>query len=139
MRLVRNHPSNRGVLEYFDRAVRDGAVRSGAHPDIVQHLEELAAALPVDSRDEVHGRPVLVAPDTGVIFAVPLGTEYGLRLPPAEFALARKAGAEVVHEYHTVGVTLDLTEQFGPHWMFGMFDQREPAWCVAALEFAERD
>jgi hypothetical protein len=34
-------------------------------------------------------------------------------------------------------VTLNLAEQFGPHWLFGTFDAREPEWCVAAYEFAE--
>jgi hypothetical protein len=78
-----------------------------------------------------------VGPKQGVIFAVPLGTEYGVRLAPAEFDLARSAGAEVVHYYRTAGVTLDLAERFGPYWVFGAFDRREPEWCVAALEFAE--
>jgi hypothetical protein len=79
-----------------------------------------------------------VSPETGTIFGLTLGTEYGLRLPPAEFALARAAGAELVHEYQTVGVTLDLPTCFGAHWIFGNFDRREPEWCVAALQFAEQ-
>jgi hypothetical protein len=61
MRLDREHASNRGVLDYFARSVRGGAV------------------------------------------------------------------------------TLDLAEQFGPYWVFGMFDRREPAWCVAALDFADSE
>ncbi|HYF40760.1 MAG TPA: hypothetical protein VD930_13780, partial [Gemmatimonadales bacterium] len=111
----------------------------GSHPDIVDYLwDTLARALPVECRALVCGRAVLLAPVRGIVFAVPLGTEYGLRLPPAEFELARSAGAEVVHHYSTVGVTLDLAEQFGPDWLFGRFDAREPEWCRAALEFAER-
>lgn len=112
--------------------------QSGSHPEIVDYLwDSLAAHLLVDCRAVVCGRPSLVAPTRKVIFAVPLGTEYGLRLPPAEFALARAAGAEIVHHYRTVDVTLNLAERFGPHWLFGVFDRREPHWCVAALEFAE--
>lgn len=112
--------------------------QSGSHPEIVDYLwDSLAARLPVDCRALVCGRPSLVAPTRKVIFAVPLGTEYGLRLPPEEFALARAAGAEIVHHYRTVDVTLNLAERFGPHWVFGLFDRREPQWCVAALEFAE--
>jgi hypothetical protein len=60
-----------------------------------------------------------------------------MRLAPPEFALARAAGAEVVHYYQTAGVTLDLGARFGPHWVFGAFDPREPEWCAAALKFAE--
>ena len=151
MRLDPDHPANHGVLEYFSRnageraplfeQVTDPAAsrpRSGSHPEIVDHLwDTLASALPVECRALVCGRAVLVAPVRGIMFAVPLGTEYALRLPPAEFHQARSAGAKVVHHYSTVGVSLDLAERFGPHWLFGSFDRREPEWCRAALEFAE--
>lgn len=152
MHLDDQHPSNRKVLEYLCRnadgwtgpllepaaAPGGSKPRPGSHPDIVEHLwESLAPRLPAECRSLVCGTPALVAPTRGVIFAVPLGTEYGLRLPPAEFGLARAAGAEVVHHYRTAGVTLDLTTRFGPHWLFGAFDRREAEWCVAALEFAE--
>jgi hypothetical protein len=152
MHLDRDHPANRGILEYFCRntgeqfpwlePISDPSAfrpQSGSHPDIVDYLwDTLGSALPVECRALVCGRAVLLAPGRGIIFAVPLGTEYGLRLPPAEFALARSAGAEVVHHYSTVEITLDLAEQFGPHWLFGTFDRREPEWCRAALAFAER-
>src|SRR5688572_12858685 len=122
MHLDQEHPSNRGVLDYFSRnsgsrtasfePFADPAVgrprSTGAHPDIVDYLwDTLRAALPVECRALVSGRAVLVAPTKGVIFAAALGTEYGLRLPPGEFALARAAGAELVHHYRTVDVTLD--------------------------------
>ena len=112
----------------------------GSHPDIVEHLwGTLAVRLPAECRALVHGTPALVSPESGTIFAVALGTEYSLRLPPAEFALARAEGAELVHEYHTVGVTLDLPARFGAGWIFGNFDSREPEWCVSALRYAEQD
>lgn len=146
-----DHPSNRGVLEYFGCNHRDQhpsfkpmvdaeaseQQSTGSHPDIVEHLWDLAAALPVDCRALLYGRAVLIAPARGLIFAAALGTEYGLRLRPAHYALARSAGAEVIHNYRTAHVTLDLAQQFGPHWLFGNFDRREPEWCRAALEFAE--
>jgi hypothetical protein len=146
------HPSNRKVLEYLCRdpdgwtgpllepAASNSALkpRPGSHPEIVEHLwETLAARLPVECRALVCGSPALVAPTRGVIFGVPLGTEYALRLRPAEFAMAKAAGAEVLHRYRTVVVTLDLSETLGPHWIFGRFDPRELEWCVAALEFAD--
>jgi hypothetical protein len=152
MHLDPDHPSNRGVLEYFSRItgeraslfepVTDPAAsrpQSGSHPEIVDYLwDTLAGALPVDCRALVYARPVLVAPVRGIIFAVPLGTEYALRFAPPEFDQARSAGAEVIHNYTTVGITLDLAEQFGPHWLFGTFHRREPEWCRAALDFAEQ-
>jgi len=153
MRLDQEHPSNKKVLDYLCRnatgwrgpflepATAPGGLkpRPGSHPDIVQYLwESLAPHLRAECRALVCGCPALVAPARGVIFAVPLGTEYGLRLPPPEFELARAAGAEVVHFYRTAGIELDLFQRFGPHWVFGAFDSREPEWCAAAMEFAEK-
>jgi hypothetical protein len=145
--------TNRGVLQYLSRhqrqrnlpAIEAWNTRSasswehGSHPEIVEHLwESLTTALTTECRALVYGTPALVSPRKGTIFAIALGTEYGMRLPPADFASARAAGAELVHVYRTVGVTLDLPAQFGPHWIFGNFDSREPEWCVAALQFAEQ-
>jgi hypothetical protein len=145
-------PANRGVLQYLARNERgrnapaiepwtDGARSTwelGSHPDIVEHLWELLASeLPAECRALVYGTPALVSPEKGIVFAVALGTEYALRLPPTEFALARASGAELVHQYGTAGVMLDLPAQFGEHWSFGSFNRREPEWCVAAFRFAE--
>ena len=152
MRLDTDGPVNQGVLEYLcgaggterARSIEPAAVlvgsraQFGSHPDIIEHLWEwVAPRLPVECRALVCGGPVLVAPARGVVFAAALGTEYALRLAPSEFALARAAGAEIVHYYRTAGVTLDLGSRFGPHWVFGTFDGREPEWCAAALKFAE--
>jgi hypothetical protein len=144
-------PENRGVLDYLSdggrwsaplvaepAALAGSRERYGSHPDIVEYLwDRIAPGLRVDCRAVVFGTPAQVAPQRGLVFAVALGTEYGLRLPPASFALARAAGAEVVHHYRTAGVTLDLAGRFGPGWVFGTFDRREPEWCRDALEFAE--
>lgn len=151
MHLDRNSPHNTGVLDYL---CRDHTKRKnpsiepppsgsmwhyGSHPDIIEHLwESLAPHLSDDCRALVCNKPALVSPQRGIIFAVALGTEYALRLPPPEFALAVAAGAEVVHHYRTAEVTLDLSARFGPHWVFGSFDRREPEWCAAALQFAEK-
>jgi hypothetical protein len=111
----------------------------GSHPEITEYLwESLAPGLSAECRALVHGTPALVSPEKGIVFAAALGTEYGLRLPLEEFALARAAGAELVHDYRTAGVTLDLPDRFGAHWIFGNFDPREPEWCSAALRFAEQ-
>ncbi len=128
--MLEENPLNRGVLSYLCREAGVSATprierpasrpvsswQSGSHPEIVDHVwESLASLLPVDCRVVACGKPVLAAPRHSVIFAVPLGTEYGLRLPPREFALAHAAGAQVVHHYRTANVTLNLAEQSGPH------------------------
>ena len=150
MRLAAEHPSNKGVIEYLCResspkkpliqpaTALKSTWHTGSHPDIVEYLwESVAPHLPADSRAAVCGTPALVSPGTGVIFAVALGTAYGLRLPPAEYDLARAAGAETVHHYSTIKVRLDLSQTFGAGWVFGLFDQREREWCLAALKYAE--
>src|SRR5688500_196128 len=101
MRLATEHPSNRGVIEYLCRETKadkppfepatalTSSWHTGSHPDIVEYLwETLAVDLPADCRAIVCGTPALVAPASGVIFAVALGTEYGLRLTPADFDMA---------------------------------------------------
>jgi hypothetical protein len=112
MRLDAEHPSNKGVIQYLCREGKQkkpliepataskSTWHTGSHPDIVEYLwESVAQRLPADCRALVCGTPALVAPLSGVIFALAFGTEYGLRLPPAEFELARTAGAEIVHDY----------------------------------------
>lgn len=150
MHLATEHPSNKGVIEYLCRegkpkkpliepaTASKSTWHTGSHPDIVEYLWNSAAQrLPPACRALVCGTPALVSPVSGVIFAAALGTEYGLRLPPTEFALARAAGAEMVHDYQTVHVRLDLPRAFGVGWVFGLFDRREPEWCLAALRYAE--
>ena len=125
-------PENAGVLRYLARTGAAGEdpspddadrYRLGTHPDIVNHLwDVLAAACEGDARSIVHGTPALVDPRTGVLMALGLGTTYALRL-----AAPDAAGAKTVHEYRTVGRTLDLGVEFGPGWVFGAWDEDEVA------------
>jgi hypothetical protein len=104
----------------------------GTHPDIVARLwDELNANLPSDARRLVFDGPALAHPN-GTILAAALGTQYALRLMPEDLAEAVEAGAELVHHFRTVGTTLDLPATFGPGWVFGRFDDREPEWVSAA-------
>ena len=102
----------------------------GTHPDIVERLwDVLNAALPADSRRLVYDGPALVHP-SGLLLAVGVGTQYALRLLARDKEHAVGAGAEVVHHFRTVGTTLDLGATFGPEWVFGRFDDREPGWLL---------
>jgi hypothetical protein len=106
----------------------------GTHPTIVDRLwDELNDSLPTDARWLVFDGPALVHPG-GVILAAGIGTQYALRLLPADHAAAVDAGAELVHSFRTVGSTLDLPAVFGPDWVFGRFEQREAAWLLASYQ-----
>src|SRR6266545_2354736 len=55
----------------------------GTHPDIIEHMWKLDDSLPQKYRWVFWGGPALVHPETGVVFAVGMGTiGYVMRLPP---------------------------------------------------------
>ena len=90
-------------------------------------------------------RPVLVHPDTGVVFGWAGGSlTYALRLPSTDNDAAMKAGAKTVHEYPAYpelkiqGSKLDLAD-FGPGWVLGAWIKGEEAWCRAAFDYAGKD
>lgn len=137
---------NEGVLRYLGRGSDPEDVvverppddidtwRLGAHPDIVEQLwTRLNAALASDARSLVADTAALVDPDSGLILAVALGTQYAIRLTGAGLAAAEAAGYQSVHEFRTVGRTLDLGQAFGPGWVFGRHDEREPGWLAETV------
>lgn len=107
----------------------------GSNPAVVDRLwDVLNAALPADARWLVFDSAALVHQASGVILATAIGTQYALRLRPEHHALAVAGGAELMHTFRTVGTTLDLPAIFGPNWVFGAWDEREPAWLWASYE-----
>src|SRR5262249_18290587 len=116
-----DHPFNQGILSYLgnpERLQRAVSVASkirvcaasevadpymtlGTHPDLVSRLwDELGKGLPADCRYVVFGAPVLLRPDSGVIFGFAGGTlTYALRLPEPARTTALGMGARTVHTY----------------------------------------
>jgi hypothetical protein len=138
-----DRPENAGILYYLGpgRGLEqlpvgespEGADRLhlGAHPLVVARLwDVLNDALPNDGRCLIYGSPTLVEADSGVVLAAAIGTQYVLRLLPAERELALAAGAAVTHVFQTSGGTLDLVRRLGPDWTFGTDDPREPGWLA---------
>ena len=141
-----DRPENAGALRYLahGRSAAEAGFgppaadvdrhHLGTHPRIVDRLwDELNDALPADARWLVFDGPALVHPG-GIILAAGLGTQYALRLLPADRAAAVEAGAELVHTFRTVGTTLELPAAFGPDWVFGRFEQQEAAWLLASYQ-----
>jgi hypothetical protein len=115
----------------------------GTHPDIAEHVwEKISAKLPEKCAWVIYGRPVLVHPSSGVIFAFGGGTHtYALRLPPDVRDAAIKAGATRVYHYRAYpelkieACTFDLAT-IGDEWVFSHFLKGEEDWCLSAYEFA---
>jgi hypothetical protein len=147
MSLIQERAENAGVLRYLGQGASPWEVpvepmpgevnrwKLGSHPDIVDRLwDGLNSALPADARYLIAGGAALVHPVSGVVLGAALGTQYALRLPLPARDAAILAGAETVHTFRTVDVTLDLPATFGPGWVFGTFDPREPGWLASAYE-----
>jgi hypothetical protein len=106
-------------------------VKPQVHPDIIERIWQLGAAMPQDCRAVVYGAPSLVHPQTGVIFVFGAGTVYFLRLPVALAAEAIKAGAFTNHKW-SFGGGMDIRQELGEEWIGGRWLQDEPAWCSRA-------
>lgn len=64
-------PSEITVDPYFDL---------GVHPEIVERLwDKINSGLPSDCRMVIYGTPALAHPDSAVILALSIGTEYAFR------------------------------------------------------------
>jgi hypothetical protein len=144
---VLEHPENAGVLRYLahGRSPSEAYLgppppdvdrwHLGTHPDVVGRLwDQLNAALPEDGRWLVYDTPALIHGASGLILATAIGTQYATRLLAGDLSLAVDAGGELVHTFATVGTTLDLPATFGPGWVFGSWDEREPGWLQASYK-----
>lgn len=135
---------NLSILEHLSRAGRDAPAyatrdaaadpyyRCGCHPEIVERIwDQIGVVLPADCRCLVHGTPALVHPTSGVILAMGMGTQYGLRLPGGLGAEAIQAGAHIVTRW-SGGTETRIREHYGEDWVFGAWLSGEPGWCQSA-------
>ena len=105
------------------------------HPDIIEELWKLDDGLPRRCRWVLRGRPALVHPETGVIFAVGVGTlGMVMRLPGSVLATADPACASVTAGGNP-GRTFDISDA-GPEWRFVGRNAPKAEWTRAAFEFA---
>jgi hypothetical protein len=145
MDAIVNHPANAKVIRSLcqekcgavsivaqDR-VDDPYYKCGSHPEIVERVwDHLGAGMTPECRYVLCGTPVLVDPNSGVIVAVAYGTAYCLRLPEGVLPAALEAGCEIQHHWTEGYGATDLSDEFGPNWVFGHWGDAEKAWCDAA-------
>jgi hypothetical protein len=138
-----SHPMNRGILDYLNRdprekrtlsaspeSVRDPYYGQGSHPEVVERVwDQLGGPLPRDCRCLAYGTPVLADPKNGVIFAACCGTQYALRLTPADLLLARVRGLRTTTRWSDGG-EMDTRKTVGADWVFGEWQPDEIRWCA---------
>jgi len=138
--------ANDGVLRYLERNSGIGNrpdVRPpreqqrdywdcGSHPDVVERVwDQLGKPLPAERRQVVLGTPALVHPDSGVLLAVAIGTQYCLRLPASSWRDGLPDGVRT-RTVWAGGAELDAQGEFGRDWIFGDWSAREETWCLEA-------
>jgi len=138
-------PANENVIRYLERHgpkqdEREPHIEkrdyweAGSHPDVVERVwDELGKALPSESRRVVCGTPALIHPNSKVLIAIAIGTQYALRLP----SLVVRAGIPANAQTEIVwagGTRLNVQTQFGPDWIFGNYFSEEEMWCRQTFE-----
>jgi hypothetical protein len=107
----------------------------GTHPDIITALWKLDEQLPQKCRWVLWGRPALVHPETGVVFAAAFGTiGIVLRLPPDILRGAEPPAASVTRR-RGAGQNHDIGPA-GPEWRCISPGPSTAEWCRAAYDFA---
>lgn len=142
-----SNPLNAKLLAHYGRGGRsqvpfvwhrfetaEAYYESGCHPDIVERLwRQIGLALPLDCRSLVYGTPALTHPVSGVVLAIGMGTQYGLRLTRTFRTLAIVRGAKLSIAW-TGGGSTDIARELGNDWVFGAWLASEPDWCRQAFE-----
>jgi hypothetical protein len=109
----------------------------GAHPDIVERLwDGLGKTLPVECRQVVLGSPALVHPRSGVVLALAIGTQYGIRIPDRLLQEGLPAGVRTKTSWSTGG-QMDIQDELGADWVFGTWNAAEDAWCREVFQEQE--
>jgi hypothetical protein len=138
-------PLNQKVLAYLSprypdlpltllpqESERDPYMHLGSHPDIVERIwKGIGSKLESDCRLIVCGTPALVQPETGIILAFALGTQYCLHIPNPLMGTALAAGAKTTTKWSN-GLVTDAAKKFGEDWIFGAWLEEEIEWCREA-------
>jgi len=148
-----NLPSNSSVLRFLTRegghmycklpnvpafaewnSVSDAFTSCGCHPEVVSRIwTDIGRKLPRDCRGLIYSNPSLVHAETGIIFALGMGTWYGLRLPRKLISVAIAAGAKTRMEFSTGN--MDIRQSISDEWVFGGFLVQELGLCKSAYDY----
>jgi len=148
--VARGDPRNASVIAFFQPDlmqarepplsqslgdVADPLYGLGTHPDIIEIMWGLDDTLPQPCRWVFWGRPALVHPETGIVFAVGMGTiGFVMRLPPEVLAGVDPSQARVTLTFNP-NRRYDIGPA-GPEWRFAFPPAPRADWCRAAYDFA---
>lgn len=134
---------NRGVLEWLrERGPHERPLmlpeehpdpyhEATCHPVVVESMWERTGARLPDARCVVYGTAALVQPQSGVVLAVGMGTQYCVRLLPDRLAEAAEHNCTPLHRWSGQGPVTDLRKDFGEGWVFSASD-RVAGWLEEA-------
>jgi hypothetical protein len=98
--------------------------------------DQLGKHLPIRSRQVVLGTPALVHPESGVVLAIAIGTQYGLRIPARILDEGLSAAWRTQVPWSTGG-QMNIHEEIGSDWAFGTWASVEETWCLEAFREQE--
>lgn len=145
--MLLRQPLNEGVVRYLDRHACNNPPdfqpppeknqEAGSHPDVVERIwDQLGASLPVECRQVVLGSPALIHNKSGVVLALAIGTQYGIRVP-RRVLQEGKANPRTEVLWGSGG-TMDIRAEFGEDWAFGTWASVEEAWLLEAYREREK-
>src|SRR5262245_13242152 len=142
-----DHPANKLAMQWLKRHWRDQRqvtsedeaddpyYNAGTHPDVVEFMWlQLHPGLPKEARCLVYGLPCLVHPNSGVIIAIGVGTEYVLRIPIESLPEAATSGCTPLHHWGGAAKDTNLEIELGPGWVFGSYGKESKRWCRATCD-----
>jgi len=104
----------------------------GTRPDVIEWVwKDIQRTVPSSRRWVAMGTPVLVHPDSEIVFMFAMGTGYAIRLPEEARAQAIAVGAK-----RSIG-RMDLTA-VTDDWVVGMGSKDKPEWWLSAFESASK-
>lgn len=147
------HKLNAGILKYLKSSWNthpepkscapedfpDPYKQLNTHPELVSWLwDVMCEKLPETCQWIVYGKPVLIHPETGIIFGFGHGDQViGLRLNLDKIGEAIMAGMEDEVELDE-GNSL-YSDDIGNDWVFCTWTEDDPAWCLMAYRDASEE
>ena len=145
--MLLRQPLNDGVVRYLDRHTYNNPPdfqrapekyrEAGSHPDVVERIwDQLGASLPDECRQIVLGTPALIHNKSGVVLALGIGTQYGIRIPRR--VLQEGKASPRTQVLWGSGGTMDIRAESGDDWAFGTWASVEEAWLQEAYREQEK-